>query len=92
MATSTNPKTCHVANLIQLSFYFCLKYLHYTKYIGNLWKVQFQTFLGFLFLDGVQLLLDDSSIQNFHHATHIVLTLDKQKNAIRGEYVPPSIT
>ena len=34
-ATTSNPKTCHVIDLFQLGFYFCLRSYKYTKCTGH---------------------------------------------------------
>ena len=43
--------------------------------------------MDFVFFVGDRLLPADAPIEQFQHATQIVLTLDNQKNAIRGESV-----
>ena len=87
MATATSssdPKTLHVTDLVQLGFYLCLQSYKDTKFTGHCRKVQFRPLLEFIFFIGNYLLLTDALIKNFQHVTHIVLTLDNQKNAIRG--------
>ena len=43
--------------------------------------------MDLFFFVGKGLLSDDSPIEHFHHATQIVLTLENEKNVIRGESV-----
>ena len=86
-STATDPKICHVADLVQLGFYFCLVYCEYKNYTGHLRTVHFQTLLDFLFLFWDLLLTDDVPINYFQHVTHIVLTLDNKKNSVSEESV-----
>ena len=85
--SSSDPKAHHIANLVQLGFYLCPRFCEYTKCIGHRWTVQFRLLLDFVFFVGDILLPVDAPIENFHQATQIVLTLDNQKNFIRGETV-----
>ena len=81
---SSNTKTCQVAHLVILGFYFCLKSCEYTKCTSHQRTVQFRPLMDFVFSVGDRLLPADAPIEQFQHATQIFLTLDNQKNAIRG--------
>ena len=84
---SSNIRTRQVADLVTLGFYFCLRSCEYTKCTGHRRTVQFQPLMDFVFFVGDQIFPADALIEQFQHATEIVLTLDNQKNAIRGESV-----
>ena len=56
----------------------------YTKYNGNLYKVQLWTLLDFGFFVGDRLLPENTTIEWFQHVTQIVLELDNQKNVVIG--------
>ena len=84
MAAEVTTKTRHVSDLVQLGFYFYLRSCEDTKYTGHLRKLQLWPLLDFIFCVGDRLLPDNSPIENLQHVPQIVLTLDNQKNAIRG--------
>ena len=79
--------TRHVTKLVQLGFYFCLRYCEFTKCTGHLQTVHFRPLLDFVFFVGDELLPADTSIEYFQNAIQIVLALDNQKNEIQGESV-----
>ena len=83
----SDQKTQHTANLVILGFYFCLCSYEYTKCTGHYRKVQFYPLMDFVFFAGDNLPPPDAPIGWFEHVTQIVLTLDNQKNSIRGETV-----
>ena len=76
-----------LADLFILGFYLCLRSYEYTKYTAHCRTVQFCPLMYFVFFDGDTLLHPDASIGWFENVTQTVLTLDNQKNAIRGETV-----
>ena len=80
-----NPR--RISNLLILGFYFCLRPCEYTKCTSHHRTVDFHPLLEFVIYDGEDLTPTDAPIELLQHATHIVLTLDNQKNAIRGETV-----
>ena len=84
-ATTSNPKTCHISDLVQLGFYFYLRSCEYTKCTGHRRIVQLQPLLEFVFFVGYQILLTDAPSEQFQHATGIFLTLENKKNEIRRE-------
>ena len=86
-ASSYDQKTRHIANLVVLGFYFCLRSYEYTKCIGHHRTVHFHPLLLFMSFVGNTLLPPDAPINQFQHVTQIVLTLDNQKTAIQGETV-----
>ena len=86
-STTSNPKTCHVIELVQLGFYFCRRSCKYTKCTDHQQTVQFRSLLDFFFFVGERLLPADTLIEYFMNATPIIVTMDNQKNTIRGEYV-----
>ena len=86
-ASASDPKTCHIANLVQLGFYFCLRSYDCTKCTGYRRTVEFLPLLEFGFFVGDHLLPADALIEHFQYATHIVLTLDNHNNYIQDETV-----
>ena len=86
-ATSTNTKTRHFYDLVQLGFYFCLRLCEYTKCTGNFRTFQFRPLLDYVFFIGDRLHPVDAYNEYLQHINQIVLTLNNQKNVIRGESV-----
>ena len=82
--TTSDPKPCHVTNVVQLGFYLCLRLCQYTKCTGHRRTVQLCSVLDSVFFVGDCPLSAGAPIEKFQHATQIVLTLHNQKNAIRG--------
>ena len=82
-----DPKSHHISDLVQLVFYICLSLCEYTKFTGHRRTVQLQTLLDFFFFIGDQIVPVDAPIEHFQNITQIVLTLDNQKNTIRGDTV-----
>ena len=85
--TSSDQKTQHTANLVVSGFYFCLRSYEYTKSTGHHRTVQFRPLMEFVFFSDDTPLPPDDPIEWSHHITQIFLTLDNQKNAIRGETI-----
>ena len=73
--------------MVILGFYFYLRSCKYTKCTGHRRTVQFRPLMDFVFFVGDRLLPADALIEQFQHATQIVLNLDNQKNVIRRESV-----
>ena len=84
-ASASDPKTCHISDLVQLGFYLCIRSCKYTKCTGHRRTGQFLPLLEFVFFVRDHLLPADALIDHFQHATQIFLTLDNQNNAIRGD-------
>ena len=76
-----------IYNLFVLGFYFCLRPCEYNKCTSHYRTVKFHPLLEFVIYDGEDLTPTDAPIKRLQHVTHIVLTLDNQKNTIRGETV-----
>ena len=70
--TSTNPKSCHVAYLVQLVFYF---YLWAWKYTRQLRTVQLHPLFEFFFFFVDCLLPEDVPIKWFYHTNQFFLIL-----------------
>ena len=85
--SASDQKNRHTTYLVVLGFYFCLRPCDYTECTGHHRTVQFRPFIDFVFFAGDTLLPPNAPIGWFEHVTQIVLTLDNQKNAIRGETV-----
>ena len=81
-ASTSDPKTWYISDLVQLGFYFCIRSCKYTKYTGQRWTVQFWPLLEFVFSIRDHLLPVDAPIKHFQHATQIFLTLDNWKKTI----------
>ena len=47
-----NPKNCHVADLVKLGFYFCLRSCEYTKCTDHHRIVHFRPFMDFILFLG----------------------------------------
>ena len=63
----------------------CLRLCDYTNYTEHQRTVKSLPLLEFFFFVEVWLLPSDYQINYFQHVTHIFLTMDNQKNKIRGE-------
>ena len=85
--SASDQKTRHTADLVVLVFYFCLRSCEYLKCTSHGRTVQLRPLIDFLFFAGDTLLPQDAPIRWFEHVNQIVLTLDNQNNAIRGETV-----
>ena len=81
-AYTSDPKVHHIANMVQLGFYFCLESCEYTKFTGRRRTFQFRSLFDYVLFIGESLLPVDAPIDQFRQATQIVLTLENQKNAI----------
>ena len=86
-AFTSDPKTQHITDLVQICFYVYLRSCEYTNCTGRLSTFQFRTLLELLFFIGDHLIPVNAPINHFQHATQIVLTLYNQKNYIQGETV-----
>ena len=86
-ASTSGPKTLHISYVVQMGFYFCLRSCEYANCTGQHRTVQFRPLLEFVFFVGDQILPDNAPIDHFQYATHIVLALENQKNAIRGDTI-----
>ena len=86
-ASISNPNTRHISDLVQLGFYFYLRSCKCTKHMGRHRKNKFRLLLEFMLFVGHHILPADFPTEHLQNATQIVLTLDNQKNAIRGKTV-----
>ena len=86
-ATSSNTRAHHIADLVTIGFYFCLRSCKYTKCTGHLRTVQFRTLMDIVFFVGDFLLPGNAPAEHFRRATQTVLTLDNHNNDIRRETV-----
>ena len=84
---SSDTRAHQISNLITIGFYFCLSSCEYTKCTGHRWMVQFRPLMDFVFFVRDFILPGDAPAKHFRQAAQIVITLNNQKNTIRGKTI-----